>query len=74
VALRNQLLEKRVLSLKRGRVEAERERNEELRRGIELEIERERTTAEERAQQQRRDLRIEAEPETAPEAEGTDSP
>jgi hypothetical protein len=59
VALRNQLLEKRVLNLKRGRVEAERARNEELRRGIELEIERERAEAEARAQQQRRDLRIE---------------
>jgi hypothetical protein len=59
VALRNQLLEKRVLNLKRGRIEAERVRNEELRRGIELEIERERAEAEARAQQQRRDLRIE---------------
>jgi hypothetical protein len=61
VALRNQLLEKRVINLKRGRVEAERARAEEVRRGIELEIERERAAAEERAQEQRRDLRIEPE-------------
>jgi hypothetical protein len=66
VALRNQLLEKRVLNLKRGRVEAERARNEEVRRGIELEIERERAEAEQRAQQQRRDLRIEPDAEAEP--------
>ncbi len=59
VALRNQVLQRRVLSLKRGRIEAERSRNEELRRGLELEIEEERTAAEARAKQQRRDLRIE---------------
>jgi hypothetical protein len=74
VALRNQLLEKRVLNLKRGRIEAERERSEEVRRSLELEIEQERATAEERANQQRRDLRIEAEPDTEAEAEETDSP
>jgi len=74
VSLRNQLLEKRVLELKRGRIEAERARNEEVRREIELEIERERTTAEERAQQQRRDLRIEAKPEGEEEAEASESP
>ena len=65
VALRNQVLERRVLSLKRGRIEAERTRNEELRRDLELAIEEERSAAEARAQQQRRDLRIEPEePET----------
>ncbi len=74
VALRNQLLEKRVLALKRGRIEAERERGEEVRRGLELEIEQERATAEKRANQQRRDLRIEAEPDTEAEAEEADSP
>ncbi|MEN8159119.1 MAG: VWA domain-containing protein, partial [Myxococcota bacterium] len=66
VALRNQVLERRVLSLKRGRFEAERSRNEELRREIELEIEEERTAAEARAQQQRRDLRIEPDASDAP--------
>jgi len=70
VSLRNQLLEQRVLNLKRGRIEAERERNEEVRRALELEIERERTTAEERAQEQRRDLRIEADPEDEAEEAG----
>jgi hypothetical protein len=80
VALRNQLLEKRVLNLRRGRVEAERTRNEEVRRGIELEIERERATAEQRAQQQRRELRIDPEREAegggkeAQPAEEPDSP
>ncbi len=67
VALRNQLLEKRVINLRRGRIDAERTRTEEVRRDIELEIERERTVAEERAQKQRRDLRIEGDVEPAPE-------
>jgi hypothetical protein len=69
VALRNQVLQRRVLSLKRGRVEAERRRNEELRRGLELEIEQERATAEERSAEQRRELRIEPELEEASEAD-----
>jgi hypothetical protein len=69
VSLRNQLLQQRVVNLKRGRIEAERARTEEVRREIELEIERERTAAEARAQQQRRDLRIEPEGESADAAE-----
>jgi hypothetical protein len=67
VALRNQLLEKRVINLRRGRIDAERTRTEEVRREIELEIERERAVAEDRADKQRRDLRIEGERETEPE-------
>jgi hypothetical protein len=69
VTLRNQVLQRRVLSLKRGRVEAERRRNEELRRGLELEIEQERATAEERSAEQRRELRIEPELDEASEAD-----
>lgn len=57
VSLRNQLLEKRILTLRRDRIEAERERQEETRRQLELEIERER--AEQRAATQRRELKIE---------------
>jgi hypothetical protein len=68
VTLRNQVLQRRVLSLKRGRVEAERRRNEELRRGLELEIEQERATAEERSAEQRRELRIEPELDEASES------
>jgi len=59
MALRGQLLERRIVSLRRNRIEAERERTQEVRRALELEIERERGSAEERAAQQRRELRIE---------------
>jgi hypothetical protein len=63
VSLRNQLLEKRIVTLRRDRIEAERERQEETRRKLELEIERER--AEQRAATQRRELKIEPVPEGA---------
>jgi hypothetical protein len=66
VSLRNQLLEQRVVSLRRDRVEAEREREEATRRELELEIERER--AEQRAAKQRRELKIE------PARDGEDEP
>jgi hypothetical protein len=71
LTLRNQVLQRRVLTLKRGRVEAERRRNDELRRGLELEIEEERAAAEARSAQQRRELRIEPDLE---EASGGDPP
>jgi hypothetical protein len=58
VSLRNQLLEQRIVSLRRDRIEVERDRQEEVRRALELEIERERAAAEERAATQRRQLRI----------------
>jgi hypothetical protein len=69
VSLRNQLLEQRIVSLRRDRIAAERERQEEVRRELELEIERERTAAEARAATQRRELRIEPAPEDDAESE-----
>jgi hypothetical protein len=69
VALRNQLLEQRIVSLRRDRIAAERERQEEVRRELELEIERERAAAEARAATQRRELRIEPAPEAGEELE-----
>ena len=68
VSLRNQLLEKRIVTLRRDRIEAERERQDETRRALELEIERER--AEQRAATQRRELKI----EPAREGEEDDEP
>jgi len=74
VALRNRLLEMRIVSLRRDRIATARERDDEVRRALELEVERERASAEERAAVQRRELRIEpaaeqeAEAEVAPEA------
>jgi hypothetical protein len=72
VALRNQLLEKRIVNLKRDRIEAERERSEEVRRALEVQIEEERAAAEARATQQRRELRIEPARESEGEAEAAD--
>jgi hypothetical protein len=69
VSLRNQLLEQRIVSLRRDRIEAERERQEEVRKELELEIERERATAEERAATQRRELRIEPARDVEPDGE-----
>jgi hypothetical protein len=67
VSLRNQLLEQRIVSLRRDRIEAERERQEATRRELELEIERER--AEQRAATQRRELEIEPARDSEGEAE-----
>jgi hypothetical protein len=65
VSLRNQLLEKRIVTLRRDRIAAAREHQEEVRRELELQIERERSAAEERAATQRRELKIEPAPEGA---------
>lgn len=72
VELRNRLLEKRIVSLRRDRIEATRASNDAVRRSLELEIERERASAEERAAAQRRDLRIE--PAAEQEAEEAGAP
>ena len=60
-AKRTQLLERRLISLKRGRIDAERQRAEQARRELEIEIKKERAQAEETSEQQRRELRIEVE-------------
>lgn len=71
VEQRNRLLERRIASLRRERIEAERAKDEEVRRELELEIERERVDAEERAAAQRRELRIE--PSAGGEGESDDA-
>ena len=62
VSIRNELLEERLVSMKRGRIEAEREQAESARKDLLLEIERERAAAEQAATRQRREIEIEAEP------------
>jgi len=59
---RNRLLEQRLIALKRGRIEAERERTETARKELLLEIEAERQKAKERAEQQGKELDLEVEP------------
>ena len=70
IAKRNQLLERRLIALKRGRIEAEREAAEEARRRLAIEIEEERARAEDATEEQRRELRIEVEDEEKAEASG----
>jgi len=62
VALRNQLLQERLLSLKRGRIAAERDEVERTRKELLLEIREERARAQDRAAQQTKDLQLEVEP------------
>jgi hypothetical protein len=61
---RTALLERRLLELKRDRVAAERQAAEQARKELLVEIENERKAAEERAERQRKELEIEATPET----------
>jgi hypothetical protein len=78
VASRNRLLEERLVQLKRARLEVERERAEQTRRELALEIEKERRRAQERAEAQRKelDLRVEDVDPDAPEtaAPGAEAP
>jgi len=68
VAARNRLLEQHLVELQRGRVELERERAEQAKRELRLEIEREREIAAQRAAKQRKELELEAERATRPES------
>jgi hypothetical protein len=63
VALRNRLLERRLIQIKRGRIEAERSAAENARKELEIKIKREREVAEEKSEKQARRLRIEKAPE-----------
>ena len=63
VPMRNALLERRLAALKQIGLGIEHEQTEKTRREIALAIEEQRRLAEERAAQQRRELRIEAEPQ-----------
>ena len=72
IAQRNRLLEQRLLELRRGRVETEREAAEATRRELEIQIEREREEASRRADEQRKRLDLEVlrgDEETAPDRE-----
>jgi hypothetical protein len=55
---RNRLLEDCLINMKRVRMKVEEERNEEIRRELKMEIERERLKARERAEEQRKQLQI----------------
>lgn len=59
VAMRNRLLERRLIAIKRGRIEAERKAAEDARKELEIKIKEERAKAEADAEKQRRSLRIE---------------
>jgi hypothetical protein len=59
ITFENQLLEQKLIELRRGRIEAERAQAEEVRKQLALEIDKERTAAQERAAQQRKELKIE---------------
>jgi hypothetical protein len=62
---RTALLERRLLELRRGRLESEREAVERARKELLVEIEKERGAAEARAEQQRKELDLEAKPDPA---------
>ncbi|MCP5059124.1 MAG: VWA domain-containing protein [bacterium] len=62
VALRNQLLQERLMNLKRGRIAAERDEAERTRKDLLLDIREERARAQERAAEQTKDLQLEVEP------------
>ena len=61
VAQRNRLLENRLLDLQRRRLKIELDRDEEIRRELMVEIDRERKAAQARAEAARRRLQIEVE-------------
>ncbi len=63
VTKRNELLEARLVEIRRGRIEVERAAAEETRRELALEIERERAAANERADRQRKQLDLKLDPE-----------
>jgi len=62
----NELLEARLAALRGDRLEAERQRAEQMRRELVIEIERERTAALERAARQRKELHLEIEEPGSP--------
>lgn len=63
VVQRNRLLEDCLLLARQRRLDQERARNEEIRRALQVEIERERKQARERADQQRKQLELEGDQE-----------
>ncbi len=63
LAQRNRLMENRLLDLQRRRLEIETARDDDLRKDLQIEIEKERVKAERRADELRRDLEIEVDPD-----------
>jgi hypothetical protein len=61
VGHKNRLLERKLLELRRGRIESERAAAEEARKELQIEIERERAKAAERVERQRKELELEVE-------------
>ncbi|HEY8493543.1 MAG TPA: VWA domain-containing protein [Myxococcota bacterium] len=59
IAARNRLLEQRLMSLQRARLDLERDQVEETRKALAIEMEKERRAARERAEHQRKSLQIE---------------
>jgi hypothetical protein len=70
VAQRNRLLERKLLELRRGRIAQERAAAEEARKELQIEIQRERAKAAERAERQRKELEIEVDREDDAEEDG----
>jgi len=66
ISLENDLLEQKLIELRRGRVEAERAQAEEVRKQLALQIDKERAAAQERAAQQRKELQIEIDRDAPP--------
>jgi hypothetical protein len=66
ITLENDLLEQKLIELRRGRVEAERAQAEEVRKQLALQIDKERAAAQERAAQQRKELQIEIDRDAPP--------
>jgi len=64
VAMRNRLLERRLIAIKRGRIETERAAAEDARKELEIKIKSEREKAESDAERQQRTLRIEPKAES----------
>jgi hypothetical protein len=69
VAKRNELLEQRLIELRRGRMDAERAAADQARRDLQLEIERERAAAGDAAERQRKELELEVDEDAPAEAD-----
>lgn len=65
VAVRNRLLERRLIAIKRGRIETERNAADNARKDLEIKIKQDRAEAESAAERRRRSLRIEPAPDAA---------
>ena len=74
LAQRNRLLENRLLDLQRRNVEIQAEAKEDIRRELQVEIEKERKAAEESAAKVRKDVQVSVEKKPKPESESPPEP